>query len=57
MDPNDLLTMPGSGSTATSPGTRAATCRSAGPDHGEDFVMPIDEDMFFPPRDCVAEQE
>ena len=21
------------------------------------FVMPIDEDMFFPPRDCVAEQE
>ena len=21
------------------------------------FVMPIDEDMFFPPRDCRAEQE
>ena len=20
------------------------------------FVMPIDEDMFFPPRDCKAEQ-
>jgi homoserine O-acetyltransferase len=20
------------------------------------FVMPIDEDMFFPPRDCAAEQ-
>src|SRR5450755_641758 len=20
------------------------------------FVMPIDEDMFFPPRDCEAEQ-
>jgi len=21
------------------------------------FVIPIDEDMFFPPRDCRAEQE
>ena len=21
------------------------------------FVMPIDEDMFFPPRDCEAEQQ
>jgi len=21
------------------------------------FVMPIDEDMFFPPRDCAAEQK
>ena len=20
-------------------------------------MLPIDEDMFFPPRDCIAEQE
>ena len=47
----------GSGSAAMSPGTRAATSRRpSGRITAKTFVMPIDEDMFFPVRDCAAEQ-
>src|SRR6218665_357639 len=57
MDPNDLLTMAwkwqrGDVSRHTDGDLAAALgCITA-----KTFVMPISEDMFFPVRDCAAEQ-
>ncbi len=58
MDPNDLLCMAwkwqrGDVSRNTGGDLRAALGRIK----AKTFVMPIDEDMFFPPRDCEAEQK
>lgn len=58
MDPNALLSMGWKWQ-------RGDVARHTGGDLGaalgrvtaKVFVMPIDEDMFFPPRDCRAEQE
>ena len=57
MDPNDLLTMAwkwqrGDVARHTDNDLTAALGRIT----AKVFVMPIDEDMFFPPRDCAAEQ-
>jgi homoserine O-acetyltransferase len=57
MDPNDLLCMAwkwqrGDVSRNTGGDLKAALGRIK----AKTFVMPIDEDMFFPPRDCEAEQ-
>ncbi len=57
MDPNDLLTMAwkwqrGDVARHTENDLAAALGRIT----AKVFVMPIDEDMFFPPRDCAAEQ-
>ncbi|MBA3252090.1 MAG: alpha/beta fold hydrolase [Geodermatophilaceae bacterium] len=57
MDPNDLLAMAWKWQ-------RGDVTRHTGGDLGaalgritaKTFVMPINEDMFFPPRDCAAEQ-
>ena len=58
MDPNDLLCMAwkwqrGDVSRHTEGDLAAALGRIS----AKTFVMPIDEDMFFPPRDCAAEQK
>lgn len=58
MDPNNLLTMGwkwqhGDVSRHTNGNLREALGRI----EAKVFVMPIDEDMFFPPRDCRAEQK
>ncbi len=58
MDPNDLLTMAwkwqrGDVSRHTDGDLSAALGRIT----AKTFVMPVDEDMFFPPRDCAAEQK
>ena len=58
MDPNDLLTMAwkwqrGDVTRHTGGDLAAALGRIT----AKTFVIPIDEDMFFPPRDCEAEQE
>ncbi len=58
MDPNDLLTMMwkwqrGDVARHTNGDLAAALGRIT----AKTFVLPIDEDMFFPPRDCIAEQE
>ena len=58
MDPNELLCMAwkwqrGAVARHTSGDLSAALGRIT----AKTFVMPIDEDMFFPPRDCKAEQE
>ncbi|MBW0089295.1 alpha/beta fold hydrolase [Pseudonocardia sp. KRD-184] len=58
MDPNDLLSMAwkwqhGDVSRHTGGDLPAALRRIT----ARTFVMPIDEDMFFPVRDCRAEQE
>ena len=58
MDPNDLLCMAwkwqrGDVSRHTGGDLPAALGRIK----AKTFVMPIDEDMFFPVRDCAAEQE
>jgi homoserine O-acetyltransferase/O-succinyltransferase len=58
MDPNDLLCMAwkwqrGDVSRLTGGNLKEALGRIS----ARTFVMPIDEDMFFPPRDCKAEQE
>jgi homoserine O-acetyltransferase len=58
MDPNDLLAMAWKWQ-------RGDVARHTGGDlagalrriTAKTFVIPIDEDMFFPPRDCRAEQE
>lgn len=58
MDPNDLLCMAWKWQ-------RGDVSRNTGGDLGaalgritaKTFVMPISEDMFFPPRDCEAEQK
>ena len=58
MDPNDLVCMAcnwqrGDVSRHTEGDLEAALGRI----QAKTFVMPIDEDMFFPVRDCKAEQE
>jgi homoserine O-acetyltransferase/O-succinyltransferase len=58
MDPNDLLCMAwkwqrGDVTRHTGGDLAAALGRIT----AKTFVIPIDEDMFFPPRDCRAEQE
>jgi homoserine O-acetyltransferase len=58
MDPNDLLTMAwkwqrGDVSRHTGGDLEAALGRIT----AKTFVMPIDEDMFFPVRDCRPEKE
>ncbi|WP_188207477.1 alpha/beta fold hydrolase [Alkalibacillus aidingensis] len=58
MDPNALLTMAwkwqrGDVSRMTGGNLKEALGRIK----AKVFVMPIDEDMFFPPRDCEAEQK
>lgn len=58
MDPNDLLCMAwkwqrGDVSRHTGGDLEAALGRIK----ARTFVMPIDEDMFFPVRDCAAEQK
>jgi homoserine O-acetyltransferase len=58
MDPNDLLCMAwkwqrGDVSRHTGGDLKKALARIT----AKTFVMPIDEDMFFPPRDCVFEQK
>lgn len=57
MDPNDLLCMAwkwqrGDVARHTNGDLAAALSRI----QAKTFVMPIDEDMFFPPRDCAREQ-
>ena len=57
MDPNDLLCMAWKwqrGDVARHTGGDLAA--ALGRISAKTFVMPIDEDMFFPPRDCGAEQ-
>ena len=57
MDPNDLLTMAWKwqrGDVARN--TDGDLAAALGRVTAKMFVMPIDEDMFFPPRDCHAEQ-
>ncbi len=58
MDPNNLLCLAwkwqrGDVSRHTNGDLAAALARVT----AKLFVMPIDEDMFFPPRDCEAEQQ
>jgi homoserine O-acetyltransferase/O-succinyltransferase len=58
MDPNALLTMAwkwqrGDVSRHTGGDLKKALGRIT----AKTFVMPIDEDMFFPPRDCQTEQK
>lgn len=58
MDPNDLLTMAwkwqrGDVSRHTGGDLAAALGRI----RAKTFVMPISHDMFFPPSDCLAEQQ
>jgi homoserine O-acetyltransferase len=58
MDPNALMTMMwkwqrGDVSRHTGGDLKKALGRIT----AKTFVMPIDEDMFFPPRDCAAEQK
>lgn len=58
MDPNNLLCMAwkwqrGDVSRHTGGDLAAALARVK----AKTFVMPIDEDMFFPPRDCEREQK
>lgn len=58
MDPNDLLTMAWKwqhGDVARHTGGDLAA--ALGRITAKTFVMPIDEDMFFPVRDCRAEQD
>lgn len=57
MDPNDLLCMAWKwqrGDVARN--TDGDLAAALGRISAKTFVMPIDEDMFFPPRDCEAEQ-
>lgn len=58
MDPNDLLCLAWKwqhGDVARHTGGDLAA--ALGRITAKTFVIPIDEDMFFPPRDCRAEQE
>ncbi|NUR09817.1 MAG: alpha/beta fold hydrolase [Nocardioidaceae bacterium] len=57
MDPNALLSMGWKwqrGDVARN--TDGDLAKALGRITAKTFVMPIDEDMFFPPRDCAAEQ-
>ncbi|MFZ2502927.1 MAG: alpha/beta fold hydrolase [Nocardioides sp.] len=58
MDPNALLSMAWKwqrGDVARNTGGDLAA--ALGRITAKTFVMPIEQDMFFPPRDCIAEQE
>jgi len=58
MDPNDLLTQAWKwqrGDVARHTGGDLAA--ALGRITAKTFVMPIDEDLLFPPRDCRPEQE
>ena len=58
MDPNALLTMGWKwqrGDVARNTGGDLAA--ALGNVTARMFVMPIEQDVFFPPRDCAAEQE
>lgn len=58
MDPNDLLCMAWKWQRAdVSRITGGDLEKALGSIKAKVFVMPIDEDMFFPPRDCEAEQK
>ncbi|MGH3089728.1 MAG: alpha/beta fold hydrolase [Rubrobacteraceae bacterium] len=57
MDPNDLLTMAWKWQRGdVTRHTRGDLAAALGRIQAKTFVIPIDEDMFFPPRDCKAEQ-
>ncbi len=58
MDPNDLLTQAWKwqrGDVARHTGGDLAA--ALGRITAKTFVMPIDEDLLFPPRDCAPEQQ
>jgi homoserine O-acetyltransferase/O-succinyltransferase len=58
MDPNDLLCMAWKWQRGdVSRNTGGDLKKALGRITAKTFVMPIDEDMFFPPRDCSAEQK
>ena len=58
MDPNDLLCMAWKWQRAdVARHTNGDLAAALGRISATTFVMPIDEDMFFPVRDCRAEQE
>lgn len=58
MDPNALLTMGWKWQRGdVSRHTNGNLAEALGRIKAKVFVMPIDEDMFFPPRDCRKEQE
>ena len=58
MDPNDLLCMAWKWQRGdVSRHTNGDLSEALGRVQAKMFVMPINEDMFFPPRDCEAEQE
>jgi len=58
MDPNDLLAMAWKWQRAdVARHTDGDLAAALGRITAKTFVMPIDEDMFFPDRDCSAEQE
>ena len=58
MDPNDLLTMAWKWQRAdVARHTSGDLAAALGRITAKTFVIPIDEDMFFPIRDCRAEQE
>lgn len=58
MDPNDLLCMAWKWQRGdVSRHTNGDLSEALGRVQAKMFVMPISEDMFFPPRDCEAEQK
>jgi homoserine O-acetyltransferase len=58
MDPNDLLRMAWKWQRGdVSRHTRGDLAAALGRIRAKTFVIPIDEDMLFPVRDCKAEQE
>jgi homoserine O-acetyltransferase len=58
MDPNDLLCMAWKWQRGDVSRMSGGNLEQAlGRIKAQTFVMPIDEDMFFPPRDCEAEQK
>ncbi len=58
MDPNDLLCMAWKWQRGdVSRHTRGDLAAALGRITAKTFVMPINEDMFFPVRDCQSEQE
>ena len=58
MDPNDLLCMAWKWQRGdVSRMTDGNLAQALGRIKAKTFVMPIDADMFFPPRDCQEEQK
>jgi homoserine O-acetyltransferase len=58
MDPNNLLCMAWKWQRGdVSRNANGDLAAALGRVKAKTFVMPIDEDMFFPPRDCEAEQK